>query len=333
MEEVGVDDTKPHELADVKEEDETQPDPDEQLMMDQASGRVWSVKVPKHLMEHWSTIAKDNVHLATMRVYDKDPRTGKQRIVLLVPSAPVNPNDPASMKPPSLLPGTFDEYELDMLNDTVENQIVVAEREKAPGSRARTTILTGRVKHDCNMRPVLTEAYRKRMKQRTMAANTPKRTVKYMDEAEAGGAGRINMLSSGAGAPMAGFSNLVKTKPKPTKGTFERFARMPRNQLLDMLFALYRERPHWSAKDLRSRTEQPEAYLKEVLSEIADLHRSGEFNGMYELKSNFKDSMKSEGGEYSGAAAALIRSAKAEPDVDMDDDDDDSDDDDMEEIS
>lgn len=82
-----------------------------------------------------------------------------------------------------------------------------------------------------------------------------------------------------------------KTKQKPTKGAFERFARIPRNQLLDMLFALYRERPRWSAKELRGRTEQPEAYLKEVLLEIADLHRSGEFNGLYELKPNFKDTV------------------------------------------
>ncbi|THH07324.1 hypothetical protein EW145_g3464 [Phellinidium pouzarii] len=331
MDESGTEDIKPHDL-DVKEE-ETQPDPDEHLMMDQGSGRVWSVKVPKHLMEHWSTISKDNVHLATMRVYNKDPRTGKQRMMLLVPSTPLDPNDPASSQPPPLLPGTYDEYELDMLNDTVENQIVVAEREKAPGSRARTTILTGRVKHECNMRPILTDAYRRRMKKRTVAANKPVRTVKIMDDAEAGGVGRVSMLASGAGPSSAGFANLVKTKPKPAKGTFERFARMPRNQLLDMLFALYRERSHWSAKDLRSRTEQPEAYLKEVLGEIADLHRSGEFNGLYELKSNFKDSVKSEAGEYLGAAGALMQATKTEPDVDLGNDDDDSDDDDMEEIS
>ena len=58
-----------------------------------------------------------------------------------------------------------------------------------------------------------------------------------------------------------------------------------------MLFSLYREKQHWSAKDLRLRTEQPEGYLKEVLQEIADLHRSGEFTGLYELKPNFRDSV------------------------------------------
>jgi transcription initiation factor TFIIF subunit beta len=46
-------------------------------------------------------------------------------------------------------------------------------------------------------------------------------------------------------------------------------ARMPRNQLLDALFALFREREQWPIKLLREKTQQPEVYLKEVLSEIA----------------------------------------------------------------
>lgn len=64
-------------------------------------------------------------------------------------------------------------------------------------------------------------------------------------------------------------------------------ARLPRNQLLDLLFQLFREQPRWSFKPLRERTQQPEVYLKEVLNEIAVLHRSGEHNGMWELSEIF----------------------------------------------
>ena len=64
--------------------------------------------------------------------------------------------------------------------------------------------------------------------------------------------------------------------------------RMPRNQLLDALFSLFREREQWPIKLLREKTQQPEVYLKEVLSEIATLHRSGEFNGTWELMPSFK---------------------------------------------
>ncbi len=63
---------------------------------------------------------------------------------------------------------------------------------------------------------------------------------------------------------------------------------MPRNQLLDALFVLFREREQWPIKILREKTQQLEVYLKEVLSEIATLHRSGEFNGTRELMPSFK---------------------------------------------
>ena len=63
---------------------------------------------------------------------------------------------------------------------------------------------------------------------------------------------------------------------------------MPRDQLLDELFRAFQERERWSIKALRERTQQPEAYLKEVLSEVAFLHRSGEFNGNWELMANYK---------------------------------------------
>ena len=55
-----------------------------------------------------------------------------------------------------------------------------------------------------------------------------------------------------------------------------------------MLFGLFRDREHWSVKMLREKTQQPEAYLKEVLGEIAFMHRSGEHNGTWELMANFK---------------------------------------------
>jgi len=66
-------------------------------------------------------------------------------------------------------------------------------------------------------------------------------------------------------------------------------ARMPRNQLLDALFVLFREQSKWSLRPLREKTQQPEAYLKEILSEIAYLHKHGEFNGLWELKEVFKN--------------------------------------------
>ena len=249
-------------------------------------------------MERWSKFDAEGVQLAKIRIYDVPPG-GAPRIVVLVP-----PEDGG---------GDEDIYELDMVNQDVHNQIVVAERAKAPSGtgRARTTIMTGKVKHECNLRPRMTGRYERRLMERGAAANERAMRVGLMDGARAGRGGG-KMLSSGVSSA-AGFAELTvsrervaathvltpglffssfflsqRSKVKPPKGQYERMARMPRNQLLDALFALYREREQWPIKLLREKTQQPEAYLKEVLSEIATLHRSGEFNGTWELMPSFK---------------------------------------------
>lgn len=73
----------------------------------------------------------ENQHLATLRIWqDRDPTTAKQPMILLIP--PEKPGEP------------MEEYKLDMVQETVENQIVVAEVDKEPEnptSRASTCSL------------------------------------------------------------------------------------------------------------------------------------------------------------------------------------------------
>lgn len=337
--------------ADAQQEEETQPDPEEELMLDRGNGRVWLVKVPKHLMVRWAAIDQDNVHLATIRIYPNavSPSGRSPRIFLFLPP---DPNDPTPRAPglPEFASGAayipvgeggvhVDRYELDMVNGAVENQLVIAERPKHDGppssnaetqnynSRARTTILTGHVKHDCNLRPLFNESYRRQMRERSRAYNTPRRQIRMIEEAGvSGGRGGINRLSSGVNT--GSFADMIKAKQKPAKGTFERMARMPRNQLLDMLFQLFQEQQRWSIKPLRERTQQPEAYLKEVLGEIATLHRSGEHNGLWELSDIFvRDGVQAE--NMSGPSTQ----ASGGDTVMEDYDDDDEEDEDMEEVS
>jgi transcription initiation factor TFIIF subunit beta len=128
-------------------------------------------------------------------------------------------------------------------------------------------------------------------------------------------------------------------------------ARMPRNQLLDMLFKLYAEKETWPIKLLRERTQQPEAFLKETLSDIAFLHRSGEHNGTWELKENFKEGVRFHSIHTLAITHKLTKYPQAKPeagpsglpgmggadtkmeDAGEDDYDEDEDDDDMEEVS
>ncbi|KAJ7644311.1 transcription initiation factor IIF, beta subunit-domain-containing protein [Roridomyces roridus] len=352
------DDKKPFDAVDV--EDDAQPDPDEQLMLDQGHGRVWLVKIPKFLLERWTAINAEDVHLATIRVYGPSKPGERSRMFLFLP-----PNsDPAQKQSTSAQNASRpqfthttayktdsgaepDCYELDMVNDNVENQVVIAERPKDSSlslstssaaananTRARTTILTGRIKHDCNLRPALTASYRRQMRERHIKANTPVRQIMRIEDAGiAGGRGGIRRLTSGVGVGAGGtFNELVKTKPKPAKGQFERMARIPRNQLLDLIFQLFRETPRWGIKPLRERTQQPEVYLKEVLSEVAFLNKTGEFASLWELKDTFKDE-GSRSDNLAGISGAGELLSMGDEDVKMEGVDDDEDDDDMEEVS
>lgn len=314
MDDLAVEDEKkPFDALGGQNDEDSQPDPDEHIMLESGQGRVWLVKIPKFLMERWSKFDAEGVQLAKIRIYDV-PTGDAPRIIVLVPS------DEG---------GADDIYELDMVNQDVHNQVVVAERAKAPSGtgRARTTIMTGKVKHECNLRPRMTGRYERRLTARGAAAKNEKAVrVGLMDGARAGRGGG-KMLSSGISSA-SGFADLTRTKVKPQKGQYERMARMPRNQLLDALFALFREREQWPIKLLREKTQQPEVYLKEVLSEIATLHRSGEFNGTWELMPSFKgDGVKAEG------MSQLYASQPSNADVSMDDyDEEEDDDDDMEEV-
>lgn len=280
------DEKKPLNSLEETQEDEAQPDPDEILKVDTGSGRIWLIKLPKFLMERWSTVNVEGQHLGTLRLWEmKNPKTGRQFMSIFVPSE----------RDPSVL----EEYKLDMVQEAVKNQYVIAEMDKEPSNpanRAKTTIMSGRLTHEVNVRPTYNADYSGRMRARVAAATEPTRQIKRIEDSMGGARGNINMLSSGANQRTSSFDSLVRTSKSRTPGQpIERFTRMAKNQLFDQLFALFKEKPHWSVKDLRLRTEQPESYLKEVLPEIAMQHKSGPQNGLWELLQNYKDGLPMDG--------------------------------------
>jgi transcription initiation factor TFIIF subunit beta len=121
--------------------------PDEILQLSGGDGRVWLIKVrvilgsfsicqharkvPRFLMEKWQAVTAPNVHLATMRVYSDKTTGGKNRISLFLPDAP-------QLGSSRTVPQQYDtsgmpkEYLLDIVNQEVENQVVISEREMNP---------------------------------------------------------------------------------------------------------------------------------------------------------------------------------------------------------
>lgn len=143
----------------------------------------------------------------------------------------------------------------------------------------------------------ITPEYREVLRKRHLEASKPKRSVKQLDESDIS---RRNMLTSGVGLGFvksnSSKSSLIASKAnnKKSASSSEKFARMPKNELLDMLFELFEEFPYWAIKGLRAKVQQPEAYLREVLMEIADYHRVGPYASLWSLKSTFTAMRKRE---------------------------------------
>ena len=106
--------------------------------------------------------------------------------------------------------------------------------------------------------------------------------------------------------------SLQKSAPataKPKKGETIKAARIPKDQLLDLIFDCFRQYQYWPMKALRQRTQQPDAYLRQVLEEVAVLNKSGRFANNYSLSDAYKDK------------SCEAKEAAAEADDDEDDDD------------
>ncbi|CAG7850225.1 SubName: Full=Uncharacterized protein {ECO:0000313/EMBL:CCA74305.1} [Serendipita indica DSM 11827] len=305
--------------------DDEEQEPDETMrLIPQDLTNFWVTSLPAQVVEAWSEITEPNVPLGKIRVYKV---SDTEQIVRLF----WQPSPDAPMI----------EYELEMQEKTLKNYIVVTDRPKTsrPEDRARVTEFKGAIEHLLECKARFDVDYQAHLKRRHDAAQ-PQGGIKFMEDMGAS-TSEIRRLTAGKGTKAAAGTGIGKPLKAP-KQPFERMARMAKNDLLDALFHHFRQKTHWSIKDLRQRVQQPEVYLREVLNEIAILERSGPNNGMYRLTENYmpvveeaeeeedEAQMKVDPQQYS----QLYKMEPAPhfdygaPDLGDDDDDDDSSDDD-----
>lgn len=63
---------------------------------------------------------------------------------------------------------------------------------------------------------------------------------------------------------------------------------MDKNDLVRILLNQFKQHRIWGLRDLKVAVQQPEQFLREILQEIAVMHRQGDFNGKWELKNEYK---------------------------------------------
>ena len=96
---------------------------------------------------------------------------------------------------------------------------------------------------------------------------------------------------------------------------------MPREALIDVLFAAFERYQFWNLRGITDYSNQPMAWLREVLNDIAIYHKRGPHKNMYELKPEYKvHHQPSDSGSQAQQAARDLRGLQIAPmDEDMED--------------
>lgn len=173
----------------------------------------------------------------------------------------------------------------------------------------KKTNLVGKIVHDCQIVPSKSDSKYAQMlmKRQNMPLTKERPKVTFLNEIP-------GVVQSLAGPSLTGKSTSMFLKSNPQKSKNEgRAIRMPKKDLLDLLFRLFEEYEYWSIKGLKERTKQPETYLKESLESIANLIKKGPYTSKYHLKPEYRRLRDAE------------RAAKLGNDEDKKDDDDDED--------
>lgn len=313
--------------------------------------KVWLVRLPKFLMERWKKVdSLSGQELGKVRI--RNPQGDEPwKVKLMLNETRENADIPH-------------EYDVNLVKQVVDNTFVFTEQDiqdhkrRANGTQqnnkpasagpsrnnnnntnsnnnsnngnhrytpyvktvSKKTALVGTACHECIVTPSLRDKnYSRVVRQRKVMESISSRPkVTLLNEVPGVAAGSLK-------GPSTMFIRAQKTMAQKGEG---KATRIPKNELLDLLFRLFEEYDYWSMKGLRERTKQPEVYLKEVLESMATLIKKGPYSMKYCLKPEFKR-IREQGGSLSSTLAmdesadAADQSAEASASQSQDQDDDD----------
>lgn len=320
--------------------------------------KVWLVKLPRYLADRWTS--RDNLHgqqLGEVKIRQNPGALGRKKLEVKLVLSEQERSEEIPLEYNLLILNTqvknsfvFSEENLKRFQQErtevgdMPTQPALPELEKngvqkkpnkffrvqKNGSEERKfvpfvktipkkTSLTGKIVHDCQITPLKGDSKYSQMLSRRQNIGQEKERPKVTFLTEIPG-----VVQSQAGPSLTGKSTsmFLKSTTNKTKGE-GRAIRMPKKDLLDLLFRLFEEYEYWSMKGLKERTRQPETYLKESLESIANLIKKGPYTSKYNLKPEYKRLRDAE------RAARLGQDATNEAEEEKDDEDED---DDMEDI-
>jgi len=167
--------------------------------------------------------------------------------------------------------------------------------------------LHGTVNRSCNLQMERnTKRYRSMCNTR-MADAEAKQFVKSMDEQTeisllTGLNKATGVITTGFGSSIAEFGKKMNEAP-PQFNNKRKFSET--QSVRSILFTLFSQQTHWAMKELRGfisagRTEKE---IRTELAQIAEYHKTGEFKGYWELKTEFKGAAMNDGKTDGGHAS------------------------------
>lgn len=157
----------------------------------------------------------------------------------------------------------------------------------------------GTISRSCNLQMERTERYREMCKSRLLNAvaggNSEKRFVKPVQNAELVRSNKsMGIIGSGFGNSIAVFGKKILD----AKNEFELYGSVgggggkkrkfdDSQSVRSILFELFSQQSYWSVKELIAASGRGEKEIRADLKVIAEAKRTGEFKGLWELKSEF----------------------------------------------
>ncbi|MCJ1479275.1 hypothetical protein MMC13_007960 [Lambiella insularis] len=169
----------------------------------------------------------------------------------------------------------------------------------------KKTSIAGKVSQEITCLPVENQEYRLLMDERTRQAITSKKETQFVVDSDAS-----NALAPGTLGASGNFDNFIKTTgPQRSRAQDYKAARMPQNELIDIILDCFKRYNYWSLKSLKSEVNQPESYLKQTLEKVAHLVRQGPHAMTWQLNQENKI------GAYADALAFEQVQDKVAPDT------------------
>lgn len=113
-------------------------------------------------------------------------------------------------------------------------------------------MIRGKVEQECQLKPILNDEYRSIMKMRNIESNRPRRTVQVVESGSAG-------IQVGLIPHVNETELLLKKKRKFEPET--RKERLPKAEVMDLVFKAFEKFAHWTLKGLVDYTQQPTVAL------------------------------------------------------------------------